>query len=519
MDPSLAKLIDTNGLPSPPGVAFRLLELYDKEDVEISEISQVIGADPVLASKLISYCNSPLLARAMQVSSVNQAVVAVGLRAVKMISLSFSLMSTPESKREESFFDYTKFWNRSLATAIAARTIAEHIRSDRESCFLMGLMLNIGQLAMGHAFQLEYQVASKEARSAGKSLTEMELEKWSIDRYELGAELLQQWRFPTQMTDIIRDHGNRETPQTNGVSEIRKTLEIADQMAELLFLEEVQGEWVDLMKHNACEQLEIEPEAFDALFDQFVQSWSEYASVLSFDCSHAKTFEELESQARRGIAEMSMGLFAENAKINEENQELRTNVFMDSLTGLKNRRAYNKEAEAELERCKRANGMFVMMVIDIDHFKAVNDQFGHDVGDKLLIRVAETLIDHTRRYDTVFRIGGEEFVVMLADFDPHAIETAAERFRNSIESLEFDSDGEKLQVTVSIGVACCAARSRELDEIFKEADQALYDAKSEGRNRCCFRLPAPPSGKPKLLMPPTVETPVSFISGDASPAK
>ncbi len=518
MDPSLVKLIETNGLPSPPGVAFRLLELYDKEDLDISEISQVIGADPVLASKLISYCNSPLLARAMRVSSVNQAVVAVGLRAVKMISLSFSLMSTPISKREESFFDYTRFWNRSLATAIAARTIAEHIRSDRESCFLMGLMLNIGQLALGHAFQHEYQVASKDARSAGKPLVEMELNQWGIDRYELGAELLQQWRFPSQMTDIIRSHAQRQQPQQNGVSEIRKTLELADRMAELLFLDDVQGEWIDLMKQTACAQLEIEPEAFDALFDQFVQSWTEYATVLSFDCSHAKTFEELESQARRGIAEISMGLFAENIKINEENHELRTNVFMDPLTGLKNRRAYNKEASAELERCKRANGMFVMMVIDIDHFKAVNDQFGHDVGDKLLIRVAETLIDHTRRYDTVFRIGGEEFVVMLADFDPQAIEAAAERFRNSIESLEFSANGQTLQVTVSIGVACCAAMSRELDEIFREADQALYDAKSEGRNRCCFRLPASPSSKPKLLVPATAETPVSFISGNPSSA-
>jgi diguanylate cyclase (GGDEF)-like protein len=459
------------------------------------------------------------MARAMQVSSVHQAVVAVGLRAVKMISLSFSLMNTPVSEEQESCFNYTNFWNRSLATAIAARTVAEHIRSDRESCFLMGLMLNVGQLALGHAFHDQYQIASKEARSAGRSLLEMEQEKWDIDRYAVAGELLKQWRFPAQMIEIIRDHNRKEMPEKNGVGEIRKTLEIADQMAEVLFQEDVPGEWIDRMKSDACRQLGIEPESFDELFDEFVASWKEYATVLSFDCSHAKTFEELESEARRGIAEISMGLFAENLKISEENQELRTNIFMDPLTGLKNRRAYNKEAGAELERCRRSKGMFVMMVIDIDHFKSVNDGYGHDVGDRLLIRVAETLIDHTRRYDTVFRIGGEEFVVMLADFNIEAIEAAAERFRNAIESLDFDVDGEKLNITASIGVACCAAMSRTLDEIFKEADRALYDAKSEGRNRCCFRLPARPSGKPKLLVPQTDDHAISMISNNSSATK
>ena len=500
MNPLIERLVKTRGLPSPPGVAFRLLELYDQEDVEIEEISRIISADPVLASRLISYCNSPLLARRMGVSSINQAVVAIGLRAVKMISLSFSLVTIPDGDPDEISFDFYRFWNRSLATAIAARTLATHARGDAESCSLMGLMLNIGQMALGHAFQKEYNDAALDALASGQSLVEMESARWDVDRYELGGQLLSHWKFPPLMIEIIRNHGADPGTRPDGHAEIARTLRMADQMAELVFQDEIRQASIDLLRQNAVTQLKIANEDFDGLFDQFVAAWSDYGTVLSFDCSHAKTFDELESEARRGIAELSMGLHAENVRIAEENQELRTNVYLDTLTGLKNRRAYNKEAAAELERCIRTGRTFVMMVIDIDHFKSINDRLGHDVGDEVLVQVAETLNDQSRQYDSVFRIGGEEFVIVLADVDLRTMKCAAQRFRTAIESMICEAEGVRLPVTVSIGVACCPDASLTLAAIFKEADQALYDAKAGGRNRCCFRICAPPTAKPNLAI-------------------
>ena len=184
-----------------------------------------------------------------------------------------------------------------------------------------------------------------------------------------------------------------------------------------------------------------------------------------------------------------MGLQAENSQIRQENLQLKTNILVDPLTGLKNRRAYDSEANAELDRCKRSRSAFVMMVVDIDKFKTVNDTYGHSTGDAILIRVAETLIDHTRKYDSVFRVGGEEFVVVLAECDPRVAATVAERFRASVENLKTQINDHVHQVTASFGVCCVKACSHQsLEEIFNHADRLMYQAKSQGRNQCCFEM-------------------------------
>ena len=211
------------------------------------------------------------------------------------------------------------------------------------------------------------------------------------------------------------------------------------------------------------------------------------------------TFEQLESKARRKITEMSMGLHVENSQIKEENAQLQTSSLVDALTGLKNRRAYNAEAQTELERCQRTGTSFVMMVLDLDHFKSINDTYGHAAGDAILMRVSEALVDHARRYDSVYRIGGEEFVVILADCSADVAATVADRFRAAIEKLVIEIEGKVIPVTVSIGVSFCDG-SQSLEKIFKHADKLLYQAKAQGRNQCCVSLME--TERPKFLKSP-----------------
>ena len=475
------KILAADDLPSPPGVALRLLELYNQEDVDVTELAQVIQVDPVLSSKLIDYCNSPILARARKTTSVDQAVVALGLRAVKMIGLSFSLIQTVPDK--ETGFDYDAFWNQSLATAIAARTVCSHFQGDKETVFLMGLMLNIGQMAMAHVLGREYVKMLSDARQRNVSISELEIEKWSADHYELGEKMLGSWKFPAELTSVV---GNFNRPE-NEEDQTTKILQVAQQMAGMLFDREIGIEQIDAIKIEAKTKLGIALPEFDELFNESVVYWTEYAKVLSFDCSNAITFEQLENNARCKITEMSMGLHVENSLIKQENEQLQTNSLVDALTGLKNRRAYNAEAQAELERCHRSGTSFVMMVLDLDHFKLINDTHGHAAGDTILIQVSEALVDHARRYDSVFRIGGEEFVIILADCTADVASSVANRFREAIEKLAIDIEGVRVPVTVSIGVSFCDG-SQSLEEIFKHADKLLYQAKDQGRNQCCVSL-------------------------------
>lgn len=153
----------------------------------------------------------------------------------------------------------------------------------------------------------------------------------------------------------------------------------------------------------------------------------------------------------------------------------------DELTGLDNRKPF-EEAFRRLSRSDRAapkRPRGEVAIVDIDHFKRVNDTFGHVYGDEVLVLVSAMLKRSFRERDRVFRFGGEEFAILLADLTPQQAERALERFRDSVESARFPQVG---RVTVSIGVTTIVAHETGL-EAFGRADEALYMAKNDGRNR------------------------------------
>jgi diguanylate cyclase (GGDEF)-like protein len=155
----------------------------------------------------------------------------------------------------------------------------------------------------------------------------------------------------------------------------------------------------------------------------------------------------------------------------------------DSLTGASNRRHFLDEIELELGRAKR-NGLPVsLLALDIDHFKAVNDQYGHQAGDALLKAFVDVIKETLRPHDMLGRVGGEEFMVLLPDTSHEAATVLAERIRCRVESMAISFDGTTLSITVSVGVAEFGVDGDSQDAVFKAADSRLYQAKHLGRNR------------------------------------
>ena len=132
MNSEIAKILDCENIPSPPSVAARLLELVSCPDVKVNEITDVLSADPKLSAKLIGYCNSPVVSPSRPVTSLQQAVTLLGMRSLRLLSLSFSVMDT----RGCDGFPYDEFWRRSLGTAIAAKRLAKFSDRDPDECFL-----------------------------------------------------------------------------------------------------------------------------------------------------------------------------------------------------------------------------------------------------------------------------------------------------------------------------------------------------------------------------------------------
>ena len=180
------------------------------------------------------------------------------------------------------------------------------------------------------------------------------------------------------------------------------------------------------------------------------------------------------------VKERTAALEQRAAELEAANRKIAELAYLDALTGVANRRRLDETLIREAERGKRMGIPITAILLDVDHFKAVNDDFGHAMGDKVLRTIARTVLALTRPYDLLARYGGEEFLVLLPDTTLDKGSIVAERFRSGIEKIAIE--GFPRQVTASLGVAVLSP-GQPPDTLFNRADQALYRAKQKGRNR------------------------------------
>jgi diguanylate cyclase (GGDEF)-like protein len=197
-------------------------------------------------------------------------------------------------------------------------------------------------------------------------------------------------------------------------------------------------------------------------------------------CAHPqeKRFRKEHAEIARDITRvMQLGLSHV-----ERLESLTKKATTDGLTGLSNRKAFLERLAVDLSRLDGRHPCGVVM-LDIDHFKGVNDTYGHPFGDVVLRGVASVLGKGVRKGDTAGRYGGEEFVLYLHMADTERAREGAERFRRMIRQIRFHHEGKEIGVTASFGVACAPHHGKGVDELLKHADEALYLSKERGRDR------------------------------------
>ena len=174
----------------------------------------------------------------------------------------------------------------------------------------------------------------------------------------------------------------------------------------------------------------------------------------------------------------------ENVEV-QYHEEIYRLMTVDGLTQVYNRRYFNEVLEREFNRSKRYQRALALILFDIDHFKRVNDTYGHLAGDNLLRQMGAAVKPRLRREDILARTGGEEFAILLPEIGAAGARTTAEKVRRIVETMGFKHEGRSVKCTISLGVAELVPSEEGPEALYKAADERLYEAKQTGRNRVC----------------------------------
>jgi len=228
---------------------------------------------------------------------------------------------------------------------------------------------------------------------------------------------------------------------------------------------------------ESIEQLQV---AIDSRIDEIDSEVTSYVHQETLRADKAeKSSVALEGQLEK--------LHLQTNRLRESLETARSDAIVDPLTNVSNRRAYDDRFNIEYTRWKRYREPLTLAIMDIDHFKNVNDTYGHPIGDKVLKVVAERIQSQVRESDFFGRIGGEEFALILVSSDIESAMTKVEALRASVESCNFTVKTKKLQVTISMGVATFNGEDT-IESIYQRADEALIKAKQTGRNKALSEL-------------------------------
>ena len=293
------------------------------------------------------------------------------------------------------------------------------------------------------------------------------------------------------LVGILKEHGYKVRPAPSGV---RALATVQKEPPDLILLDIMMPE---MNGYEVCERLKADEltrdipiiflSALNEVFDKvkaFKAGGVDYISKpfqVEEVLARVKTHLMICSQ-QKALSWQNKELMKKNKLITEQAEKLKLLATRDPLTGLSNRRDFHEKAKQEEKRFKRSKRPFALIMLDIDHFKKVNDTYGHDCGDKVIVGVAQSLKNTLRAQDILTRWGGEEFICLLPETDVDGARHAAKVIRSSVEKESSEWSEDAASVTVTLGISVYDG-SCSMEECIRHADDALYKGKNQGRNR------------------------------------
>lgn len=470
-------------LPSPPVVTARLIELGDDPNVGIDQILEILKTDAALAARLLRLANSPLYARRRRTENLRQAVMLLGVDAVLTASLSLTLLADRKGRRPGSAAFQKSRWTRSVHAAVSAQTLAGHVAGVAPAdAFLASLLQDIGVQVVERLEPDTY--ASLGPDCSHDELTEVEQATIGADHAAIGAELLEAWKLPDPIVAAVRSSHDLEG---DAGALLPAIVTISGLVAESIGGDaDALGRAADL----SAARLGISDTEFSASLEELAIALPDLAIILDATAPEPEILAEMAHEVivtRQIMAQSATAeLHDQLTTMTNVAEELKAENRLDALTGLSNRRELDDVLRREFELAKTHGFPMSVLFVDLDDFKKVNDRYGHNVGDELLMQTARRISACVRDGDLVGRFGGEEFIVVLPGANIESSNAAARRLVEKFNSRPFELGSElAIGQTASIGVATYDSDShvREIAQLVHSADIALYAAKHSGKNQ------------------------------------
>jgi diguanylate cyclase (GGDEF)-like protein len=478
-------------LPSLPSIAVKVLDLAQKEEVDIAEIARLISKDPALSGKILRTVNSSFYGRAQNVSTISHALVILGLQSVKTLVLGFSLVSNLSTSKSKGF-RHIDYWRHSIFAATAARSIAGKLNIvQQEEAFLIGLLSDIGMLVLDQVLGEQYGEIVQKAASHVQ-LAEIENAEVQMTHAAVSGILAEQWKLPPLLALPIAAHHSAASVQDPQLKKLTEVVELAARCADVFVDAEPAAAIADVRK-IAKDVHGLDGTVADELLKEIGEKTKEIAPLFEINLGASDSYDSILKRANEALVQLTLQTQVQAQSLQQQNEQLKQQALVDRLTGLANRACFDQQSQKLWDEAQAAGSSLCLLLIDLDKFKSVNDTYGHPAGDEVLRSVGKTLKTAARAQDIAARSGGEELTLLLPD-TPRAIAAViAETVRKAVQSKPVQHEKLTIPISASIGVASWEPGSplKSLAHLIKAADLALYNAKHSGRNRVKVFNPNP----------------------------
>lgn len=463
----------------------KVVRLATDPDVSVADLGAMVTADPALSLRVLALVNSAAFMPGRNVSDVRHAVGLLGANGLRNLALGLVVSDMAPASDGGNLM-----LANSVRRALAAQSIGTALgHRQADEYFTAGLLLDIGLL---DACREDFDWATSVAQRPAAHRAVIERASGRGPHTARGALLAQEYGLPGAMLDAIASHHDETPPE----GDLPKACWLAERFAGVF-----EGGDLVATKAKALEaatSIGLDAHKAEAILQELPELVAESAEAFDRDLGEQMSLDALLEHANQSLVALNnhyellvrqlQSLIEEKEvlerQLKDANEQLAKEATTDPLTGLPNKRALKRALERDLASAGRSGDPVSILVVDIDHFKRFNDEFGHSTGDEVLECVGTLLGRCTRGGDYPARFGGEEFVVVLPSTDIAGARLAGERVRKAIEIMRHP-DPAVPNITASIGIATirgsdCASRAQEL---FDAADAALYAAKAGGRNR------------------------------------